>query len=400
MSITKKMVFLLLSMAALLFLPWLGGYFHFDGKFPSDFFAYPPLKPIAKPGFDLIIFIAVAVICAGIAAIYIIPKWFGFKKVHFTIEEKPAKVKLPYWFYIGLISWGSALTMNALHLKEPAWLIHWGDVPLFWGAVLVLDGIVYKRSGGKSLVPIVPQELFGIGVASMTGWMIFEYMNFFVDDNWYYPFGNIFSREKFLLYAFIVSSGLLPLAFEWYLLFLTFPKLANRFRNGMKIVLSKSAKNIVLILALVSMFVASLFPSYLFFVLWVSPPVILGIVLNKIGVWTPFDTIAKGNWAPVLLSALTYFVTGFTLEGQNYLSAIHDGQNVLFTNTPAYWQYSLPYVNVAHVFEMPILGYFGYLPFGVYCWLWWIAFATLLNIPAKFLKENPLDFKFGQDDSK
>ena len=124
------------------------------------------------------------------------------------------------------------------------------------------------------------------------------------------------------------------------------------------------------------------------------------LLRNKIGVWTPFDNIAKGNWAPVLLSALTYFVTGFTLEGQNYLSAIHDGQNVLFTNTPAYWQYSLPYVNVAHVFEMPILGYFGYLPFGVYCWLWWIAFATLLNIPAKFLKENPLDFKFGQDDSK
>ena len=61
--------------------------------------------------------------------------------------------------------------------------------------------------------------------------------------------------------------------------------------------------------------------------------------------------------------------------------------------TPAYWQYSLPYVDVLHVFEMPLLGYFGYLPFGGYCWLWWIAVATLLNIPAKLLQENPLDFK-------
>ena len=29
------------------------------------------------------------------------------------------------------------------------------------------------------------------------------------------------------------------------------------------------------------------------------------------------------------------------------------------------WQYTLPYVNFAHVFEMPLLGYGGYLPFGL-----------------------------------
>ena len=392
MSIQRKMIYLLLSMAAMLFLPWLGGYFYYDGQFPGDFFAYPPLKPMDKPGFSLLIFCLIALACAGLAAIYIIPRWFGFKKIEQTTKPIIKKVKLPYWFWFGLLCWGTSLTFLSLHLKQPAWFIHWGDVPLFWGAVLILDGIVYKRSGGKSLVAIIPQELIGIGIASMTGWMIFEFMNFFVDDNWYYPWGNILDREEFLLYAFIVSSGLLPLAFEWYLLFLTFPKLANRFRNGIKIVLNSAIKNILLVLSLVSMFVASLFPDSLFFVLWVSPPVILAVVLNKIGVWTPFDSIGKGNWGPVLLSALTYFVTGFTLEGQNYLSAIHDGQVALFTNDPAYWQYSLPYVNVVHIFEMPILGYFGYLPFGIYCWLWWIACAKLLNIPSKFLKANPLDF--------
>jgi len=29
--------------------------------------------------------------------------------------------------------------------------------------------------------------------------------------------------------------------------------------------------------------------------------------------------------------------------------------------------YEIPYVNVLHVFEMPLLGYAGYLPFGVLC---------------------------------
>ena len=392
MNITKKMLYLLLSIGAMLFLPWLGGYFYYDGSFPGDFFSYPPLQPMDKPGFNPLIFIVIAIACLGISFIYLFPKWFGFKKTFRQNITPIKKVRLPFWFWFGLFCWATSLSFLAFHLKQPAWFIHWSDVPLFWGAVLILDGIVYKRSGGKSLVAIIPQELIGIGVASMTGWMIFEFMNFFVDDNWYYPWGNILDREEFLLYAFIVSSGLLPLAFEWYLLFLTIPKLANRFKNGIKIKLNSPFKSTLLILSLTGMFAAGLFPDQLFFILWVSPPLILAVVLGKIGIWTPFNPIAKGNWGPVLLSALTYLVTGFTLEGQNYLSAIHNGQTALFTNDPAYWQYSLPYVNVAHIFEMPILGYFGYFPFGVYCWLWWIACATLLNIPARFLKENPLNF--------
>ena len=393
MNVTRKMIYLLLSMAAMLFLPWLGGYFYYHGKFPGDFFAYPPLQPMNKSGFDLLIFSAVAFVCAAMTAVYVFPKWFGFKQVEVSAQPKTENVKLPYWFWFGLLCWGGALTFLATHAKNPAWFIHWSDVPLFWGFVLMLDGWVYKRTGGNSLVAKIPQELIGIGVASMTGWMIFEFLNFFVDDNWYYPWGNILDREEFLLYAFIVSSGLLPLAFEWYLVFISFPKFAKRFSYGKKIVLGETVKNIILILAFASMFASGLFPDTLFFTLWVSPPIILTIVLNKIGVWTPLDPIGQGNWSPTLLSALTYFVTGFCLEGQNYLSAIHEGQKALFTMDPAYWQYSLPYVNVLHVFEMPFLGFYGYLPFGIYCWLWWIATATLLNIPAKFLKENPLDFK-------
>ncbi len=29
------------------------------------------------------------------------------------------------------------------------------------------------------------------------------------------------------------------------------------------------------------------------------------------------------------------------------------------------WQYFIPYVDFAHIFEMPLLGYGGYLPFGL-----------------------------------
>ena len=29
------------------------------------------------------------------------------------------------------------------------------------------------------------------------------------------------------------------------------------------------------------------------------------------------------------------------------------------------WTYTIPYVGFWHVFEMPLLGYLGYLPFGI-----------------------------------
>ena len=118
MSISRKILYLLLAMAAMLFLPWLGGYFYYNGNFPGDFYAYPPLKPIDKPGFNLPIFIFVAIVCLGITTIYVKPKWFGFKKF---MEEKAtiaAKVNLPVWFWFGLISWTISLAFLAFHLAR------------------------------------------------------------------------------------------------------------------------------------------------------------------------------------------------------------------------------------------------------------------------------------------
>jgi hypothetical protein len=44
-------------------------------------------------------------------------------------------------------------------------------------------------------------------------------------------------------------------------------------------------------------------------------------------------------------------MTGFFWEMWNYFSYPK-------------WVYSVPFVNVVHIFEMPLLGYGGYLPFA------------------------------------
>ena len=344
-----------------------------------------------KAPFSWLVFGLVAAGSFVIICLYLFPHWFGFKKTATPREPKVKVVKWPLWFWIGLAAFGSSIFLLWTKSNGPILFLHWSDFPLFWGLVLMIDGWVYVRNGGKSMVSHRAQELVGIGVSSAMGWMLFEYLNFFVDDNWYYPFANIIDRETFLLYAIIISTGLLPLAFVFYDLFNTIPVLKRRFTEGPKIILGENLKTILLVLSVLSLLGAGLFPDVLFFTLWVTPALLIGLVLDKVGVWTPLRSIGKGNWRPTLVFALTYLAAGLCLECENYFSATHVNGVVTFTEAPAFWRYNLPYVNRFHLFEMPILGFFGYMPFGLYCWLWWIAFAYMQGIPSLLFQEKPLE---------
>lgn len=390
MTSLRKTTYLLLAILAILVLPWLGASIQYKDRFPPDFFVYPMLSSPQQEAFSWPVFLLFAGLSVVVMVLYLFPRLFGFRAVPLPDYRPSKRVGFPIWFWLGLVSWGGVAVLLWTKATGPAWLLHWSDMPLFWGFALMIDGWVYVRQEGRSLISRVPQEVMGIGVSSVMGWMLFEYLNFFVEDNWFYPKGDIIDREEFLLYAAVISSGLLPLAFEWYSLFKTIPALRERFSLGPKIVLPEWIKTTALWLSVVLLVLAGLFPAQLFFTLWLTPAILLATVLDKIGVWTPLRPIGQGNWTPALLIALSYLIEGFFIEGQNYFSATHGAnREILYTMAPAYWQYNLPYVNAYHLFEMPLIGYSGYLPFGVYCWLWWIAFATLQGIPSRFFQEAP-----------
>ena len=61
-----------------------------------------------------------------------------------------------------------------------------------------------------------------------------------------------------------------------------------------------------------------------------------------------------GDGSNLAAAALAGLVCGFFWEMWNYYSL-------------ARWSYSVPFVDRFHLFEMPLLGYAGYLPFGLEC---------------------------------
>ena len=74
----------------------------------------------------------------------------------------------------------------------------------------------------------------------------------------------------------------------------------------------------------------------------------------------------------------------------NYGSNVN--QLLAITN-PNYWIYDIPYVNVIHIFsEMPLLGYFGYIPFGVLVWQVFIWSGKFIGFDTNILiKPEPID---------
>lgn len=391
MNPLKKVYFLALAYAGIVFLPYLGAWVYYDeGNFPVDYFSYPPLSAPPKDDFNLLIFIGVSIAFLATLLLYLFPPLFGFKKVEVPVQTTREKIRLPVWFWVGLLIWGVTMIVLWGKFQEPKLLLNWSFIPLAWGFTLMLDGWVYVRANRRSLVSRSPNELVGIGVAATAGWMLFEYLNFFVDENWYYPCGGLIPDDEFTVYAIIGSSGLMPAVFELYNLMNTYPSFRHRYDRGPKLTLSKSVRTIILVLALAGMFCVGFFPDGMFGVLWISPLLIISVVLENLGIWTPFTPVKDGNWSPLLKYALTYVIYGFLLEFWNYYNSIHvsaDPSDII-AYTPAHWVYSLPFVNVLHVFEMPLLGFLGYVPFGIYCASYWISFAFLLNIPTQFAQDD------------
>lgn len=384
---TSKKVWSILGLLALMFiLPYVGALIVFSGHIPPHLFTYPPIVPEAKSSFNIYVFVVVALLGVVIVSFYVFPQLFGFKKVISPPKEKNEASKLPKWFWISSVIWVISLFLLWGQFSNMRWAYKFIDILLWWSFAFMIDGVVFMRTGGRSLASIRHRELVGIAFASILGWMIFEYFNFFVDDNWYYPQGKQLAASEFLCFSMLASTAVFPISFEFYSLFNTFEGFKKKYSNGPKIVLPNWFKNALFAICFLIMFAISYFPDVLFFTVWLCPLVLLALMLNRFNIWSPFTPIKDGNWSPLLLIALSWVVAGLFVECWNYFSATHVGEAIITENT-LYWAYSVPYVNTLHLFEMPLLGYLGYLPYGVYAGIWWITFAFLLNIPTQFSED-------------
>jgi hypothetical protein len=207
--------------------------------------------------------------------------------------------------------------------------------------------------------------------ASAVFWWFFEYLNRFV-QNWYY-LGVAFGAFEYFLFATLPFCTVLPavLSVQHWLAGQTWIERAFGSWKPMRVSHPKAVAAAVLVMAAAGMIGIGLYPNALFPLLWIAPLLIIVSLQVLYGEPHVFSRLATGDWRLVVSSALAALVCGFFWEMWNYCSL-------------AKWEYSVPFVHRFLIFEMPVIGYAGYLPFGLECSAIGLALESLSRsrIPA------------------
>ena len=277
----------------------------------------------------------------------------------------PPAARFPWWGWLGVA------------LAAACWAAAWteGLVPVAWralvftllwlGYIVAMNALAFRRAGSCPLTRRTAWFLCLFPV-SAAFWWLFEYLNQFV-SNWTYAGAGGDTDWDYFLRANLPFSTVLPAVASTWAWLATLPRLDALALPAVRG--SAALAWIALGTGLAALAAIGLQPDLLFPMLWVAPLLVLAGLSHLLLRDSVFSFVARGDWRPVLQSALAALVCGFFWELWNWGSA-------------AKWHYSIPYVQRFHLFEMPLLGYAGYLPFGIEC-------ALAVDLAARIIERRP-----------
>ncbi len=242
--------------------------------------------------------------------------------------------------------------------------------PLWLGYILVVDGLVTLRTG-TSLLSRGKGKFLLLFVSSTPFWWIFEWMNGYL-DNWHYRTPVNYSTAAYVLLASIAFSTVVPAVLETAELLASF-RVGSRLPRPPAWRLRTRGILTFHVAGWLMLFLVIRFPHDAFPLAWLSVFFIVEPVNALLGQRSVSHFAREGDWAALWNVMLATLVTGFFWEMWNYYSMPK-------------WTYSVPYVGFAHVFEMPILGYTGYLPFGLEVFaIFGLFFNLFLRHPQRYV---------------
>jgi hypothetical protein len=226
---------------------------------------------------------------------------------------------------------------------------HWAFFFLWTGFSLVVDGLVYKRTG-TSLLTRSWRQYLGLFLFSAPAWWLFEALNWRV-QNWVYVGKDFLGNWGYMILSTVAFSTVIPAVFGTAELvgsarFFQKPRPGPVIKPDQRTTMGFFLAGWVMLILLLA------WPKIFFPFMWLS----IYFILEPLNVWLGNRNLAQwtqtGDWRPILALWGGVLVTGFFWEFWNFWSYPK-------------WVYSVPYLDFLHIFEMPVLGYGGYLPFAL-----------------------------------
>lgn len=261
-----------------------------------------------------------------------------------NIESEKSRLPLHGWIgsILILLFWIFNWTLTGART-------HWGFFPLWLGYCLVIDGLVFWRTG-TSLLTRSWRKYMGLFLVSAPVWWVFELLNLRT-QNWTYSGAELFTPLQYTFWTTLSFTTVIPAVFGSAEFFASFD-VVKRLQPGPVIGTDKRTALIFFLLGWVMLVVMLIWPTIFFPFIWLS----LYFILEPINIWLGNRSLAdwtqKGDWRPVVSLWLGVLLTAFFWEMWNYYSYPK-------------WIYHVPWGDGLHIFEMPLLGYGGYLPFAL-----------------------------------
>ncbi|MFQ5850989.1 MAG: hypothetical protein ACE5JU_10425 [Candidatus Binatia bacterium] len=226
--------------------------------------------------------------------------------------------------------------------------------PIFWyGYILVLDSLNYRLRGTSLLSQRQCEFLLMLPVSAFY-WYIFEWYNLVV-ENWVYL--NT-PDEKWITFAMKILSfaTVIPAIYETRDLLDTLLRTEKDLR--VRSLVPSNWRGPSVLLGLLLSALPFLLPKLFFWSVWLGLFFLIDPVNDRLGRSSILSDWHSGNLRRTTLFLLAGYVCGFFWEFWNYWA---------YTK----WIYTVPIPEMPHIFEMPILGFLGFGPFGLETFAFW-----------------------------
>jgi len=221
--------------------------------------------------------------------------------------------------------------------------------PLWLGYVLLVDALVQVRTG-SSIWTRSRKDFLLLFAISAPVWWLFELINLRT-GNWEYLGRELFSPLQFNLLCTISFSIVVPAIFETADLVRSFGWM-HRIASGPRVPAARAVFIGLFVIGLTTLSAMLVWPKIFYPFAWTA----LVFILEPINYWTGrayfLKQLGKGDWRVVIALSLGGLVCGLFWEMWNYFS---------FPK----WIYHIPVLGFLKIFEMPLLGYGGYVPFAL-----------------------------------
>jgi hypothetical protein len=267
---------------------------------------------------------------------------------------------LPFYGWVGMILLAGAESL----MFRGVWPIDVYFTPIAWTAyLLIVDAMVFSIRG-RSRLRDSPLRFFLCGLVSIPLWLIFEAYNLRL-GNWTYVGVPVNWAGALFGYGWSFAT-ITPAILETADLI----ESLGWFNPERPLQFSDASKNLMIAFGALCLVLPVALPvhigAYFFGLVWIGFVFLLDPINERLGAPSLLRDLAHGRRDRCFSLFVSGWVCGWLWEFWNFWAA-------------AKWHYIFPILQRYKIFEMPIAGYLGFLPFALECFVMFSTAACFLN---------------------